>query len=449
MLRFRLACWMPSLRKNRKENEKMRSTNQIRKIVIFFLILTMSVSVAGCKKKTAENPTDAKVADETAYGSYDIRLTSGQDEEISLLAPKVSEYLALDEKDTEAVAAFLYQADTSWYDKDLYCFSWSNAGAESYDVLFATNEDLSDAQVIETTDTQLCVSDCTFLLPGNTYYWKVIGTNEEGRGCFSETGSFTVKDEKLRSVFADGVENVRDMGGWQTADQKEHVKYGMIYRGGRLNRDLTTEKVYVTQDGIRTMREQLGIRSELDLRNGSDNDGQTECALGDDLLYELYPVAAYDRIIPGSKGYDRASAESVKAIFEYLADESHYPVYLHCNYGADRTGTVAFLINALLGVPYEDLVKDFELTSLTPSQGRWRSGIEKNDADGTYHFTKNGIMQSDDSNYVAFGRFHDTLMKKYGQKKTLSEAVEAYLTQACGVKGDTIRAVKKILLENN
>lgn len=425
----------------------MNNTNRIRKIAIFFLILTMSVSATGCKKKSAENPADAKVTDETDYGTYDIRLSAGQGEEISLLALKVSEYLALDTKDEDAIATFLYQADTSWYDKDLYCFSWSNAGAKSYDVLFATNEEMSDACVIETTDTQLCVSDCTFLLPGKTYYWKIIGTNEEGRGCFSETGSFTVRDEKLRSVFADGAENVRDMGGWQTADQKMHVKYGMIYRGGRLNQDLTTKKEYLTKDGIRTMREQLGIRSEIDLRNGSDNDGQTECALGSDLSYKLCPVAAYDRIIPGSKDYDRASADSLKDIFEYLADESHYPVYLHCNYGADRTGTVAFLINALLGVEYEDLVKDFELTSLTPSQGRWRSAIEKNEADGTYHFTKSGIMQSDDSNYVAFGKFYDTLMKKYGQQKTLSEAVEAYLTQACGISNNTIRAVKDILLE--
>ena len=32
-------------------------------------------------------------------------------------------------------------------------------------------------------------------------------------------------------------------------------------------------------------------------------------------------------------------------------------------YGADRTGTLAFLIEALLGVSESDLSKDFELTS--------------------------------------------------------------------------------------
>jgi len=39
------------------------------------------------------------------------------------------------------------------------------------------------------------------------------------------------------------------------------------------------------------------------------------------------------------------------------------PVYFHCTYGADRTGTVAYLLEALLGVPYENRAEDFELST--------------------------------------------------------------------------------------
>ena len=41
------------------------------------------------------------------------------------------------------------------------------------------------------------------------------------------------------------------------------------------------------------------------------------------------------------------------------------PVYFHCIYGADRTGTLAFLLESLLGVGENELAKDYELTSFS------------------------------------------------------------------------------------
>ena len=52
-------------------------------------------------------------------------------------------------------------------------------------------------------------------------------------------------------------------------------------------------------------------------------------------------------------------------MFSTLADESRYPVYMHCTGGADRTGTVSFLINALCGVDEATLIKDYEITSFS------------------------------------------------------------------------------------
>jgi hypothetical protein len=40
-------------------------------------------------------------------------------------------------------------------------------------------------------------------------------------------------------------------------------------------------------------------------------------------------------------------------------------VYMNSTYGAERTGTLAFLINGLLGVSEEDLSKDYELSSFS------------------------------------------------------------------------------------
>ena len=48
-------------------------------------------------------------------------------------------------------------------------------------------------------------------------------------------------------------------------------------------------------------------------------------------------------------------------------------IYFHCAGGADRTGTMAFLIEALLGVSECDMSKDYELTSLDGSHVRERN----------------------------------------------------------------------------
>lgn len=425
----------------------MRKKNIGKQMLAFLLAAAMVCGFAGCGKNKDSKPvTDTQQTDQTEYGTYEIALSLSDKETVSILAPKVSEYLALDTDDTPAIAAFLNSAQTTWYEEGVASISWSNAGADSYDVLFSEKETLEDALVVSTTETELSLSACTFLMPGKTYYWKVIGRQAEGRGSFSKTGSFTVKDEILRVVSVDGVENVRDLGGWEIGDSQGKVKYGMIYRGGRLNPKADTQKGGITTSGITVMKENLGMRSEIDLRNGSDNDGQTQCAWDSAGFYKLYSIGAYDQLIPGQKGYDKTYTEAVANIFTYLADKSHYPVYIHCNYGADRTGSVAFLINGLLGVSYKDLLKDFELTSLTPSERRWRSQIVKQES-GAYGFLKNGIMQNDDQNYVALGHFHQMLMKKYGKGTDLAGAIETYLRQACGVKAETIAAVKEILIE--
>ena len=37
-------------------------------------------------------------------------------------------------------------------------------------------------------------------------------------------------------------------------------------------------------------------------------------------------------------------------------------LYFHCRIGTDRTGTVAYVLEGLLGVPEEDRVEDYELS---------------------------------------------------------------------------------------
>ena len=45
--------------------------------------------------------------------------------------------------------------------------------------------------------------------------------------------------------------------------------------------------------------------------------------------------------------------------------DASYPIYMHCTYGMDRTGTMCYLLGALLGMSEEDIV-----TGLTETIGR-------------------------------------------------------------------------------
>ena len=65
-------------------------------------------------------------------------------------------------------------------------------------------------------------------------------------------------------------------------------------------------------------------------------------------------------------GYSGAFTDNGRAInkkvFDVFMDGNNYPIVFHCIGGADRTGTVAMLLEALLGVPEDELWRDYLTT---------------------------------------------------------------------------------------
>lgn len=282
-----------------------------------------------------------------------------------------------------------------------------------------------------------------FFIPGKTYYWKV-----EGDSGVSETDVFSTQDKPVRIIEADGAYNIRDIGGW-TAEGGKTVKYGMLYRGGQLNGYAGMDSM--TEQGKYVFREILEIRSELDLRKpGKDDGGQDACWWDKDGKYIKIPMKQYSCIIPEFQGaansgaeYEESSPEAIRQIFAFLSDEQNYPVYYHCNSGADRTGTLTFLIGGLLGVSYEDLTRDFEMTSFSYYGARWRSSIDEGG-----RFDAGGVMQDNEKNYIAWGEMYALLTDNYGgEDGSLSAAIENYLVTACGVEQAHIDALRDIMLE--
>ena len=162
---------------------------------------------------------------------------------------------------------------------------------------------------------------------------------------------------RVRWIDVGGVRNVRDIGGWTG------LRTGMVFRGGELDSDRIRKPDprnpdkkaasygRITPAGLTTLREGLRIRTDLDLRK----DFGLPSGLGADVKHVVIPISAYTNMLRG--------AERVAACLRVFADPENYPVYVHCAGGADRTGSILFLLEGLCGVPEPDLNIEYELTT--------------------------------------------------------------------------------------
>ena len=135
-----------------------------------------------------------------------------------------------------------------------------------------------------------------------------------------------------------------------------NIKQGLLYRGAEINEE------FVISDLGKKAVKQLKIKTEVNLRKEAAYTG-TVSAAGDEVRYKQLPYRPYLEI------FEEEHREGVVAIMEFLAEEENYPVYFHCLAGADRTGMIALYLRALLGESDEDILTDYELTSLSPYAG--------------------------------------------------------------------------------
>ena len=351
-----------------------------------------------------------------------------------MYSQEVCDYLGAAD-DYEQIMA-LQAADI--YDKQLTAVSWEQQkNADKYAVILSTNAEMKDGREYFVDGIK---TEYTFnaLIPNTKYYVKVQAFDGNSQLHETKVQSFTTQgDYCQRIVNVDGVSNVRDIGGYN-AEGNSKVKYGLIYRGARLNA--------ITDKGVATFTQELGIKTELDVRYGTDGGKVVDM---EGVAYKQLGMWAYNSILPdtcqpkasGAGLFDERTIDGIKGVFETIAQPENLPVYIHCTAGADRTGTICYLIGGVLGVAYEDLVQDFELTSFSEQGRRWRSSVKN------WEFENEGVMQNDEKNFVAFGQMHSLMMQWYAPNgETLQKAIENYLTSVCDISMQTIYAVRENLL---
>ena len=143
------------------------------------------------------------------------------------------------------------------------------------------------------------------------------------------------------------------------------IKFGKIYRGSNVNDATTTQKNYIVQ------KMKIGLDVDLRTSNGTDYQGQRNrqqdalnlgnITLRDANDYTGHAIEEYD----GASTLENASNMKATLTRIFNAVHNNTNVYIHCMVGADRTGTVCMILEALLGVQMNECDKDFELTSFS------------------------------------------------------------------------------------
>ena len=274
-------------------------------------------------------------------------------------------------------------------------------------------------------EDDVCVCDTNFLYlttgrfewdnfrVGTAYRW---GLDVKGKG--SATARFVTEDVPPRLVRVPGVPNLRDLGGWKTADGRR-VRQGLLYRSANLCENAAECKerpprTRMTPTTCHYMTNALGIRTELDLRSPRECEGLVVSPLGQSVRRVEISSGSYGQMNqPWAK-------EACRKGLELVSDAKQLPLLFHCSGGRDRTGTLAFIVNGLLGVSAEDLARDWDATALWDNERDW--------------FNRS-------NSYAALL----AVMEKY-PGETLNERIEAYVKSTGFGDADIVR-LRALLLE--
>ncbi|MCR5741125.1 MAG: tyrosine-protein phosphatase [Gammaproteobacteria bacterium] len=286
------------------------------KILSLILILILTVSLSACGNKTEK---------EEEYTIYSFH-TELQDSYLADSYKNFSQYANGTENLSTPIPITISWTSDLLGDNSGYTFKLSESS------------DLSDYETYETSETKIELIN----LKANTIYYYSVNNSDvvTFKTCYAP-----------RNIDVDGLTNIRDIGGWNIGDKT--IKQNMIFRSSKFNEDESTE-LLISNEGIGILLNDFNIKTEIDLRETEDNEngGLTTSPLGSSVKYISIPMKSSGNILLLNK-------DIIKDFFNVLSIESNYPMVFHCSIGTDRTGAMAFLLGALLGMSEEDLYRDY------------------------------------------------------------------------------------------
>ena len=359
--------------------------------LLLALITATSILLVACASKDISSAPDTPVANPVVTVDDGVALPQF-DTEVLLCSPEAKQVYDREISISDAVMS----GDP--YRPFVFEYLLENTSGT---LLISEDSSLSNARefYLDKEKTSVSIDN---LQTGTTYYYQVTVAGKAYSGSFCTAPS-------NRFVSVPGVENLRDIGGYQTLDGKT-VKQGLLIRGCELD-GIKNEDYVVSDQDIAIMQSIFGFVYDLDLRSPEIVEGDYQSVFGSQVGHKFYDAPTYAQI------FRQDYLDSMRAIFADLANPDNYPMYLHCTWGRDRTGTIVLLLHGLLNVSKEDALQEYWLTGyVTPS-----------------------VAENDKMDALFL------LLNPY-EGDTFQEKVINYLTTTVGVTPEEIASIQSIFL---
>ena len=323
---------------------------------------------------------------------------------------------------------------------------WTNprSGNAEKTVSIYNDLEMSDLELsVSVSDASATSAEVYNLIPGRAYYYTVTNGNDAeplSRGTFATAGRrrmLKVGDSPYGMGYAN---NCRDFGGQMTIDGKR-IRYGKLFRGS--NMDKTSDEA---KDVLLNYMD-IGLDVDLRLNEGEEGDTPGD---GKNWVYDalgLDPVGGHTTHSFDNWENLTDPAKTGDVLTRIMATvAAGKGVYIHCKVGADRTGYVCMLVEAILGVGQGWCDVDYELTSFSGAVDNGRARYRTGDAGwynwesvNYYYRTKNGELRGVD--------FISSLPDaEYGT--TFNEKAVNYVVKDLGVRGSDIASFREMMLED-
>jgi protein tyrosine/serine phosphatase len=192
----------------------------------------------------------------------------------------------------------------------------------------------------------------------------------------------------MRRIDLEGCFNFRDLGGWRTHDGRT-VRWNKLYRADSVH--------LMTSDDVAHARDELGVRTLIDLRSDLEVHFGGVGALAESVTLRRHaPFRSRPIDAPATAASDDRSPDAMAAqylgILEHSSDlivdavttissDDGLPAVFFCAAGKDRTGVLSAVVLGSLGVTEDDIVEDYVLSAETIDRVIGRFGENPNSPD--------------------------------------------------------------------
>ncbi len=306
---------------------------------------------------------------------------------------------------------YMEQCD-QYYPKPFHYEFDNKENVTNREIYLSTNKNMDNARKYITSSSAIDIEN---LYANTTYYVKTCEYSGNQLVSESKAQKYYTMDYP-RTIKLSSISNTRDIGSLSVG-KGHRLAQGKIYRGANLDS--------ISDDDIDTMTGELGIKTDLDLRAEGEGTAGTGSPLGNVNYINISGVL----YVSGDRGIKYSlNKETIKNEIKVFANKDNYPIYFHCAVGRDRTGTLGIILEALLGVDKETILKEYELSFFSKAAYLTDTTVE-------YMVS----CAEEVINYIVITGQEDV-------NDTLSQSTENWLINKIGVTQEEINTIKEIMI---